>query len=69
MSKSGWVRTLIPAICSLVIPGLGQLLQGRIALGVIFFIFTVVGYFFGFFGLAPHLLACYYAAKDKEPGV
>lgn len=40
MSGQGSSGNVIAALCSFFIPGLGQLLQGRLLLAIIMFIFT-----------------------------
>ncbi|GAA4894016.1 hypothetical protein [Ferrimonas pelagia] len=44
MSSQGSAGNVIAAVCSFFIPGLGQLVQGRILAALIFFIVTLVGY-------------------------
>lgn len=44
MSQQGSAGNVIAAIASLFFPGLGQLLQGRIIVALLFFVITVVGY-------------------------
>ncbi|MBB1270718.1 hypothetical protein [Shewanella sp. SR44-3] len=46
MSQQGSAGNVIAAIASFFIPGLGQLVQGRIFAALLFFIITAVGYFF-----------------------
>ncbi len=45
MSKQGSTGNVIAAICSFFIPGLGQLVQGRFLMAILFFVVTSVGYF------------------------
>lgn len=44
MSQQGSAGNVIAAIASLLFPGLGQLVQGRIMAALLFFVVTVVGY-------------------------
>lgn len=46
MSQQGSAGNVIAAIASFFIPGLGQLVQGRILAALLFFTITAVGYFF-----------------------
>lgn len=58
---------VIAAFCSLFIPGLGQLVQGRILLAFVFFMGSGVLWFisFGTLGWVIHLWACVDAAVWK----
>jgi TM2 domain-containing membrane protein YozV len=44
MSQQGSAGNVIAALCNVFIPGLGQLIQGRILLALLFFVTTAVGY-------------------------
>ncbi len=55
--KSTFGGNLIAAIASFFIPGLGQLLQGRLVAAFGFFVFSVCLWFF-FLGWLGHILAC-----------
>lgn len=44
MSQQGSGGNVLAALCNVFIPGLGQLVQGRIMAALLFFIITVVGY-------------------------
>ncbi len=44
MSQQGSAGNVIAAIANIFIPGLGQLVQGRILAALLFFVITVVGY-------------------------
>ncbi|QSX33910.1 hypothetical protein JYB87_01240 [Shewanella avicenniae] len=44
MSQQGSAGNVIAAICNVFIPGLGQLVQGRILAAILFFVITVAGY-------------------------
>lgn len=62
--KSILGRNLIAAIASFFIPGLGQLLQGRLVAALGFFAFSLCLWFF-FLGWLGHILACLEAAFWK----
>jgi len=55
---------VIAALCSLFIPGLGQLVQGRILVAIVFFVGSGVLWFIslGTLGWIIHLWACVNAA-------
>jgi TM2 domain-containing membrane protein YozV len=59
---------VIAALCSLFIPGLGQLVQGRVILALVFFVMGGVIWFvtFGLFGWVVHLIACINAAMYRR---
>ena len=74
MSGQGSGGNVIAAICNLFIPGLGQLVQGRILAAIIFFVLVSVNYalaatgilfFMGIFGFIFHLWAIIDAARYK----
>lgn len=44
MASQGSGGNVIAAICNIFIPGLGQLVQGRIFKAIVFFLITVVCY-------------------------
>ena len=44
MSGQGSGGNVIAALCNVFIPGLGQLVQGRILAAIIFFVICAVGY-------------------------
>ncbi len=44
MSGQGSGGNVLAAICSFFIPGLGQLVQGRIMKAIMFFVVTAIGY-------------------------
>lgn len=46
MSGQGTGGNVLAAVCSFFIPGLGQLVQGRILPALLFFILVGVNYFF-----------------------
>jgi hypothetical protein len=55
---------VIAALCSLFIPGLGQLVQGRFLVAIVFFVGSGVLWFIsiGTLGWIMHLWACVNAA-------
>jgi len=56
----------IAALLSFVIPGAGQMYQGRVLAGLLWFAATVVGYFFFILpGIGLHLLCIISAAISK----
>lgn len=44
MSGQGSGGNVIAALCNIFVPGLGQLVQGRILAALVFFVICVVGY-------------------------
>lgn len=54
----------IPALASFFIPGLGQLLQGRVLAALLYFLITVALWIF-FLGWLGHIVACIDAARWK----
>ena len=68
MSGQGSGGNIIAAICSFFIPGLGQLVQGRILAAIFFCLFSAVLYFtwvLWFVGAIIHLWAIIDAARYK----
>lgn len=71
MSGQGSGGNVLAAICSFFIPGLGQLVQGRLLKALIFFVVTGIGYALWFtivlavVGGLVHLFAIYDAATYK----
>lgn len=69
MSGKGSAGNVLAALCSFFIPGLGQLLQGRVIAAVFYFIFAVILWFF-LLGWVIHLIsiidAALYSPKDKD---
>jgi len=56
MKEKQEVKHGVPALCSLFVPGLGQMIKGEIAKGICFFVFTPIGYICLILpGLALHL--------------
>ncbi|MBU1620453.1 MAG: hypothetical protein KJ556_06455 [Gammaproteobacteria bacterium] len=72
MSGQGSGGNVLAALCSLFIPGLGQLLQGRLLAALLFFVITVVGYAMwwliipAIIGAIAHLFAILDAARFKS---
>lgn len=75
MSGQGSGGNVIAAICSFFIPGLGQLVQGRIVPAILFFVVCIVSYsltatvilfFMWLVGALFHLWAIVDAAKYKS---
>jgi TM2 domain-containing membrane protein YozV len=52
----GSAGNVIAAICSFIIPGLGQLVQGRVLKAALHFIITGLLWILGFFGAIPIFL-------------
>jgi TM2 domain-containing membrane protein YozV len=64
MAGQGSGGNVLAALASLFIPGLGQLLQGRLAMAIIHFVLAVVLWFF-LLGWIIHLWSILDAAKFK----
>ena len=73
----GSTGNVIAALCSLFIPGLGQLVQGRILWAITWFVLAGIGYGLTFvlsLGLLPFggfvvaVLSCIHAAVYTRPG-
>ena len=62
---------LIAGLLSLIVPGLGQLYNGRILAGILWFVFAVVLWpaSGGLLGWIPHLVAavCAYSYAKEHP--
>jgi TM2 domain-containing membrane protein YozV len=74
MSGQGSGGNVLAAICSFFIPGLGQLVQGRILAAIIFFVLVSVNYslaangflfFLAIFGFIFHVWTIIDAARYK----
>jgi TM2 domain-containing membrane protein YozV len=74
MSGQGSGGNVIAAICNFFIPGLGQLVQGRILAAIVFFVLVSVNYslaatgilfFMALFGFIFHVWAIVDAARYK----
>jgi hypothetical protein len=57
-------NNVIPALASLIIPGLGQLVQGRLTAGLLYFV-VGVGLWLVFLGWLVHIVACIDASRWK----
>lgn len=66
MAKRGSTANVIAAIASFIIPGLGQLAQGRILAAILFFVIDVVLWIF-LLGWLMHIWACIDAALYTDP--
>lgn len=75
MSGQGSGGNVLAAICSFFIPGLGQLVQGRILAALLFFVLVSVNYslaatgilfFMAAFGFIFHVWAIIDAAKFRS---
>jgi TM2 domain-containing membrane protein YozV len=55
---------VIPALVSFFIPGLGQLIQGRLLAALLYFIISVALWVF-FLGWLGHIISCIDAARWK----
>ena len=67
MSGQGSTGNVIAALCSFFIPGLGQLIQGRLLAAVIQFVLAAVLWLI-FMGWVVHLWSIIDAARYKSPG-
>lgn len=56
MAEQGSGGNVIAALCSFFIPGLGQLVQGRLLPAILFFVMCGVGYFLWFL-IIPGIIA------------
>ena len=54
--SAGSTGNVIAALCSVFIPGLGQLIQGRLLLAIIMFISVGVLYWFWWFFIFPAVI-------------
>ena len=64
MSGQGSTGNVIAAICSLIIPGLGQLMQGRLIIAIVQFVLATTLWFF-LFGWLIHLWSIIDAARYR----
>ena len=62
----GTSSNVIAAICSFLIPGLGQLVQGRILMALVMFVLSGLLWII-FLGWLGHIVACIEAALWKGP--
>lgn len=65
----GSAGNVLAAICSFFVPGLGQLVQGRVMAALVQFVLTGILWFisFGTLGWVGHILSCISAARWKGP--
>lgn len=62
MTRQGSSGNVIAALCSLFIPGLGQLVQGRVLMAVIMFL-AAISLWFVMLGWIVNLWSCVDAAR------
>ena len=65
MAGQGSAGNVIAAICSLFVPGLGQLVQGRLVMAIVQFVLAGVLWFF-LLGWAVHIWSVLDAALYKQ---
>lgn len=65
----GSAGNVIAAVCSFFIPGLGQLVQGRVIAALLHLILTVLLWLItlGFGGWIGHIISCIEAARWRGP--
>lgn len=68
MSGQGSTGNVIAALCSFFIPGLGQLIQGRLLKAAVMFVLAAALWFF-FLGWIVSIWSVIDAAMFKSPGV
>jgi len=66
MAGQGSTGNVIAAVCSFFIPGLGQLVQGRLGMAIIQFVLAIILWIF-LLGWAIHLWSIVDAALWKPP--
>jgi len=66
MAGQGSTGNVIAAVCSFFVPGLGQLVQGRLGMAILQFVLAIVLWFF-LLGWAVHLWYIIDAALWKPP--
>lgn len=66
MSGQGSTGNVIAALASFFIPGLGQLIQGRVLPAILFFLLASIGWWFFLVGWIFHLWAVIDAAVYKR---
>jgi TM2 domain-containing membrane protein YozV len=66
MGGQGSTGNVIAAVCSFFVPGLGQLVQGRLGMAILQFVLAVVLWFF-LLGWVIHLWSILDAALWKPP--
>ena len=70
MSSQGSTGNVIAAVCSFFIPGLGQLVQGRLLAAAVQFVLAGIVWVvtFGWLGWLVHIYSIIDAARYKGPG-
>ena len=66
MAGQGSTGNVIAAVCSFFVPGLGQLVQGRLGMAILQFVLAIVLWIF-LLGWAIHLWSIVDAALYKPP--
>lgn len=66
MAGQGSAGNVIAAVCSFFVPGLGQLVQGRLGIAIVQFVLAIVLWIF-LLGWAIHLWSILDAALWKAP--
>ena len=66
MAGQGSAGNVIAAVCSFFVPGLGQLVQGRLGMAILQFVLAIVLWIF-LLGWAIHLWSIVDAALWKAP--
>lgn len=66
MASQGSAGNVIAAVCSFFVPGLGQLVQGRLGIAIVQFVLAIVLWIF-LLGWAVHLWSILDAALWKAP--
>ena len=66
MAGPGSGGNVLAALCSFFIPGLGQLLQGRLGMAIVHFVLAGILWFF-FLGWLMHLWSIIDAARYTPP--
>ena len=66
MAGQGSAGNVIAAVCSFFVPGLGQLVQGRLGIAIVQFVLAIVLWIF-LLGWAVHLWSILDAALWKPP--
>jgi TM2 domain-containing membrane protein YozV len=66
MAGQGSAGNVVTAVCSFFIPGLGQLVQGRLGMALLQFVLAVILWFF-LLGWVIHLWSILDAALWKPP--
>ncbi len=62
MAGQGSAGNVLAALCSFIVPGLGQLLQARLGMAIVHFVLAIVLWFF-LLGWIIHLWSILDAAK------